>query len=238
MSTAPDLAQHAPPAAPPSPLAADSLRAIRDVAATLAGLAAFVYVTGGATLAARLGRGHLPSTTVVPQLPREFLISQGLLIVIPALAAGALAYAITVGWLRRHDRKVQRAAPQAPGDHPSDEQTGEPSAATEPQQRHWWQKRTAPRWIAGITTVVVFAFFFGLFSLKSPFAGHVCLTNGATVSGVLIGEASQRTYLGEPPSGSFSRIISIPQSQIAALYVGGPRKTPAPCGTLRAPTGG
>lgn len=237
MSTAPDPALHAPPAASPSQLAADSLKAIRDVAATLAGLAAFVYITGGATLAARLGRGHLPSTTAVPHLPREFLISQGLQIVIPALAAGALAYALTVGWLRHHDRKMQRAAPQTPVDR-SDEQTDTSSRATEPEPRHWWQKRADPRWTAGIATVVVFAVCFALFSLKSPFAGHVCLTNGSTVSGVLIGEANQRTYLGEPPGRSFSRIISIPQSQIAALYIGGPRRTPAPCGTLRAPTGG
>ena len=75
---------------------------VRDLAATLAALAAFIYVTGGAALMARLGLIRLPSSTAVPQLPREFLISNGLLIVSPAIVAGALAY-----WVARRPVKAE-----------------------------------------------------------------------------------------------------------------------------------
>ena len=49
--------------------------------------AAVVYGTGGLVLMLRLGLRRLPSTTAVPQLPREFLISVGLQIVVPAACA-------------------------------------------------------------------------------------------------------------------------------------------------------
>jgi hypothetical protein len=41
------------------------------------------------------------------------------------------------------------------------------------------------------------------------------------VDGVLIGETSDRTYLGEPASAHPRRIISIPESQSARVVVGG-----------------
>ena len=74
---------------------------IRDITGALAGLAALVYLTGGLALQLRLGAGGVPSSVAVPQLPREFLISLGLLIVAPAVALGAasgrLTHSIAVG---------------------------------------------------------------------------------------------------------------------------------------------
>ena len=50
--------------------------------------AALVYGTGALVLMLRLGLRRLPSTTAVPQLPREFLFSVGLQIVAPAVLVG------------------------------------------------------------------------------------------------------------------------------------------------------
>jgi len=63
-----------------------------------AGLVAAIYLTGGLVLSLRLGLERLPSTAAVAQLPREFLISLGLMVVVPAIGVGALGW-----WLgRRH----------------------------------------------------------------------------------------------------------------------------------------
>jgi hypothetical protein len=139
----------------------------------------------------------------------------------------------------RRGRGGRHSAPtqHAQADGPTDAQPGERAAAATPQPPGWWQTLRDPRWVAGIAAVVVYVGCFVGLSRKHPFAGHVCLTDGAPVFVVFIGEASQRTYLGEPKGPSFSRIISIPQSQIQALYVG-PPEAPAPCATLRPTAGG
>jgi hypothetical protein len=62
--------------------------------------AALVYGTGGLVLMLRLGLRRLPSTTAVPQLPREFLVSVGLEIVVPAV----LVAAATLAMARRRPR--------------------------------------------------------------------------------------------------------------------------------------
>jgi hypothetical protein len=66
----------------------DVRRAFAEAAGMLAGLAALVYLTGALALQLRLGREGLPSSVAVPQLPREFLIGLGLLIVAPAIGLG------------------------------------------------------------------------------------------------------------------------------------------------------
>jgi hypothetical protein len=57
--------------------------------------AALVYGTGALVLMLRLGLRRLPSTTAVPQLPREFLVSVGLQIVVPAVLIGGAAFFVT-----------------------------------------------------------------------------------------------------------------------------------------------
>lgn len=70
-----------------------------------AGLVAAIYLTGGLVLSLRLGLERLPSTAAVAQLPREFLISLGLTVVVPAIGVGALGW-----WLaRRRWRENGRA---------------------------------------------------------------------------------------------------------------------------------
>jgi hypothetical protein len=65
------------------------------VAGVAAMAAALVYGTGGLVLMLRLGLRRLPSTTAVPQLPREFLVSVGLQIVVPAVLVGGIALVAT-----------------------------------------------------------------------------------------------------------------------------------------------
>ena len=66
--------------------------ALGRLAGLFAGLAAGVYLTGGLVLSLRLGLERLPSTAAVAQLPREFLISLGLTVVVPAIVAGVLCW--------------------------------------------------------------------------------------------------------------------------------------------------
>jgi hypothetical protein len=67
------------------------MNTLGGVAGVAAVAAALIYGTGGLVLSLRLGLRRLPSTTAVPQLPREFLVSVGLQIVIPAVLVGAVA---------------------------------------------------------------------------------------------------------------------------------------------------
>ncbi len=66
------------------------LNTFGGVAGVAAVAAALVYGTGALVLMLRLGMRRLPSTTAVPQLPREFLVSVGLQIVVPAVLVGGV----------------------------------------------------------------------------------------------------------------------------------------------------
>ena len=145
----------------------------------LAGVAALVYLTGGLALQLRLGTGRLPSSAAVPQLPREFLISQGLLIVAPAIGVALLVGAAL-------------------------SRSGRPS--------------TLAAIAAGVACYLVIGL---LVVTKDPFPAKVCLTSGGDVVGVFIGETGNRTYLGDLASAHPRRVVSIPQSQVARVVVGG-----------------
>jgi hypothetical protein len=169
-------------AAPAQAPQRDMLQAVRDLTGLVAGAAVLVYLTGGLAIQLRLGAVRLPSSAAVPQLPREFLISTGLLIVAPAaaLAAGTAWVASQRGVHRR------------------------------------------PRALAALAAGVACYLAVGaLVVSKDPFPSRACLRDGSVVDGVLIGETSERTYLGEPASAHPRRVISIPESQIARVVVGG-----------------
>jgi hypothetical protein len=162
----------------------------------LAGVAALVYLTGGLALQLRLGTVRLPSSAAVPQLPREFLISLGLLIVAPAIAFAAL-----VGWWMKAigRERLQRIAAAAG---------------------------------AGVACYVIVG---ALVVSKDPFPAKVCLLDGGDVAGVFIGETGSRTYLGDLATAHPRRVVSIPQSQIARVVVGGRERqlTGVRCGAGR-----
>lgn len=71
-----------------------------QAAALLAALAALVYIAGGAIVSARLIRSHLPAEGVAAQLPREVLISLGLVWMVPAIALTLVAIVLALGMSR------------------------------------------------------------------------------------------------------------------------------------------
>jgi len=83
------------------------LAALGTLTGLFAGLVAAIYLTGGLVLSIRLGLEGLPSTAAVAQLPREFLISLGLTVLVPAIGVGTLAW-----WIggRRWNRDGRAAA--------------------------------------------------------------------------------------------------------------------------------
>jgi hypothetical protein len=143
-------------------------------------VAALVYLTGGIALQLRLGLVRLPSSAAVPQLPREFLISLGLLIVAPAIAVGF-------------------------GTHLLARRRGVAGTV----------------WAGIAAGLVCYVLVGALVVFKDPFPAKVCLADGGEVSGVLIGETGGRTYLGDLESERPRRVLSIPQSQVARMVVGG-----------------
>jgi hypothetical protein len=157
----------------------DPLQALRELAGAFAGIAALVYLTGGLALQLRLGLVRLPSSAAVPQLPREFVISTGLLIVAPAIAVAFGAHRLAA---KRGGRALTAAI------------------------------------IAGVVCFVIVG---TLVVRKDPFPAKACLVDGGEVLGVLIGETSGRTYLGDVAAAHPRRVISLPQSQISRLVVGG-----------------
>jgi hypothetical protein len=168
---------------------AQSPAAPRDLGATLerltgvlAGAAALVYLSGGLALQLRLGAVRLPSSAAVSQLPREFLISQGLLIVVPAIAVAVLS-----GWAARQIDRSRRIS----------------------------------TFIAIVAGLVCYVAIGWLVISKDPFPAKVCLTEGDEVVGVFIGETSDRTYLGDLASAHPRRVVSIPQSRVARVLIGG-----------------
>jgi hypothetical protein len=66
--------------------------ALGTLTGLFAALAAAIYLTGGLVLSLQLGLERLPSTAAIAQLPREFLISVGLTVVVPAIGVGLLAW--------------------------------------------------------------------------------------------------------------------------------------------------
>jgi len=160
----------------------DMRRAFAEVTGAFAALAALVYLTGALALQLRLGVIGLPSSVAVPQLPREFLIGIGLLIVGPAAGVG-----LAVGWaVRRH-----------------------------------WQSRTIATATGLAAGLLCYLLMGAGVVAKDPFPAKVCLSGGREVSGVLIGESGSRTYLGDPQGARPRRVISIPQSQVVRVVVGG-----------------
>ncbi len=58
-------------------------------------------------------------------------------------------------------------------------------------------------------------------SRRTGSADKVCLKGGGEALGVLIGETSDRTYIGEPRGSKPRHIISIPESEVSRVIVGG-----------------
>jgi hypothetical protein len=91
--------------------APDWIERATKIIGLVAGLGAFVYITGAAVLAVRLDTAGLPATDVVSGLPRELLIGVGLQYVVAPAVALALVAGLQVLLLRlwlRGDQKTGR----------------------------------------------------------------------------------------------------------------------------------
>jgi hypothetical protein len=87
-----------------------NLENLGRVAAGLAALVGALYVVGAVVIGVRLGLRDLPSTAVVAQLPREFLLSTGLNVVLPAPAVAVGIYVSFVLLAKRSRARVGRNA--------------------------------------------------------------------------------------------------------------------------------
>jgi hypothetical protein len=87
-----------------------NLEDLGRVAAGLAAVVAVLYVVGAVVIGVRLGLRDLPSSAVVAQLPREFLLSTGLNVVLPAPAVAVALYASFELAAKRKRAKVARNA--------------------------------------------------------------------------------------------------------------------------------
>jgi hypothetical protein len=103
------------------------------------------------------------------------------------------------------------------------------AAATDEVVRERWNERSA---VVRMTLVVGLAFlpFSVVFAGTIPLLNsRVCITNGRhvqQVDGVLIGETTNRTYIGEK-SNKPRHVFSIPQSEIIETIIGGKGKARA-----------
>jgi hypothetical protein len=80
------------------------------VAAGLAAVVGVLYVVGAVVIGVRLGIRDLPSSAVVAQLPREFLLSTGLNVVLPAPVVAVALYVSVVLVTRRGRARLVRNA--------------------------------------------------------------------------------------------------------------------------------
>jgi hypothetical protein len=257
----------------------------RDIVGTIgqllglaAGIIALVYAAGGGVLALRLYLAHLPSRTIVGQLPRDLVISIGLAnIVLPVLAVAALyaAYRVLRGdsppptvLVRQFADRSPRAWAEVVGASAlpalvvaatiaigaDDEDTGSDQllwldpieklavlgflvtllavlVALDVRARlvrrfgdpaSLWSTRRA---IGAMTTVVALAAVPVCVIVSGAFFplldARVC-TRTASIDGVLIGETSARTYVGEKRTEPGPLLVfSIPGPEIQATYIGG-----------------
>ena len=177
-----------------------NLENLGRVAAGLAAIVGVLYVVGAVVIGLRLGLRDLPSTAVVAQLPREFLLSTGLNVILPIPAAVVAVYVASV-MAGRHfvARKRRDAGARA-----------KLSAAS------------LARNVIVLALVAAVASA-GYYVWKDPFPAKVCSPTGRTTAvGDFIGETGQRVYIGELRDRQGQRrIASVPVASVGQVLIGG-----------------
>jgi hypothetical protein len=260
----------------------DVVKTIGQLLGLAAGFLALVYAAGGGVLALRLYLAHLPSRTIVGQLPRDVLVSVGLAqVVLPVLAVAALyaGYRLLRGatppptrlvreWTERSWRgwAVLVGASAIPAFVVAGAiALGAESVRGGSKQLLWldpvgklsvlgflltllavlvalrlraslaerfgrpeslWSTRRPIVWMTLVVAlasvpicVILSGSFFPLLDAK------VC-TSRSEVTGVLIGETGDRTYIGETVETEDTDVgplvvFSVPQSEITETFIGG-----------------
>ncbi len=94
-----DLADESVPAGAPPPTESKPFETLKDFFGLFAGIAAAVYILGGAVLSMRLSFENLPGEAAFGQLPRDFLLTIGMAqVLLPAVIVAGLhaAYRVLV----------------------------------------------------------------------------------------------------------------------------------------------
>jgi hypothetical protein len=180
-----------------------NLEHLGRVAAGLAAIVAVLYVVGALVLGVRLGIRDLPSSAVVAQLPREFLLSTGLNVILPFPAAVVAVYVSAA--LARNYVSVALAR-----------RRGRARFAAKPRGATLARNAIVLAALAAIASA-------GYYIWKDPFPAKVCSPAGdATAVGDFIGETGQRVYIGEhrDPDGR-RRIASVPVAGVGQVLIGG-----------------
>lgn len=180
-----------------------NLENLGRVAAGLAAIVAVLYVVGAVVIGVRLGIRDLPSTAVVAQLPREFLLSMGLNVMLPFPAAVVTVYVAAA--LARNYVSVELARKR-----------GNDRVATKLSGARVAHNAIILAAIAAVASACYYIW-------KDPFPAKVCSPAGdATAVGDFIGETGQRVYIGEgrDPEGQ-RRIASLPVTGVGQVLIGG-----------------
>jgi hypothetical protein len=180
-----------------------NLENLGRVAAGLAAIVAALYVVGALVIGVRLGIRDLPSSAVVAQLPREFLLSTGLNVILPFPATVGAVYVSAA--LARNYVSVALARKR-----------GRARGAAKPSGARVARNAVVLAVLAAVASA-------GYYIWKDPFPAKVCSPAGdATAVGDFIGETGQRVYIGErrDPEGQ-RRIASVPVTGVGEVLIGG-----------------
>jgi hypothetical protein len=189
-----------------------NLENLGRVAAGLAAIVAVLYVVGAVVIGVRLGVRDLPSSAVVAQLPREFLLSTGLNVTLPFPAAVVAVY-VSAALARNYVSAV--LARKRAGATAAAEPSGAP-VAVKPSAQRVARNAIVLAALAAVASA-------GYYILKDPFPAKVCSPAGdATAVGDFVGETGQRVYIGErrDPEGR-RRIASVPVAGVGQVLIGG-----------------
>lgn len=191
------------PAGPPEPASLKWIQAIGGFTAIVAAVAGLLYAVGALVVVLRLWFANLPPFSVVPQLPRELVLGVGAVVLLPAVAAAGAVL------LARRLKWTRGALPD---------------------------KRAQFRWVtlAEPSALAATALALGVVTVWVGFEqGAVCVDGNFSKAGPLLGQTSERVYIGQPksdidePQGNDEdndeslRIASIPQDRVDFVVYGG-----------------
>lgn len=222
-----------------------SLENLGRVAAGLAAIVAVLYIVGALVIGVRLGLRDLPSSAVVAQLPREFLLSTGLNVALPAPATAVALYVAASLVLERSEVRLVRNSVLA---------GFALVVAVATYYLSLWAglsdgvalavalavcisallalKRSGAKLVRNsvVLALVVAVAAAGYYVLKDPFPAKVCSSAGSVAAvGDFIGETGDRVYIGElRDRDGRRRIASVPTAGVSQVLIGGGAEH-APC---------
>lgn len=223
-----------------------NLENLGSVAAGLAAIVAVLYVVGAVVIGVRLGVRDLPSSAVVAQLPREFLLSTGLNVVLPAPAIAVTIYVSAGVVMKRSGARLVRnvvvavlAFVVAAAGYSIWISSGLndvlPAAAVGvalyiaavPILKRSGERLVRDSVAVALVFVLVSAAYY---VLKDPFPAKVCSqAGGAAAVGDFIGETGDRIYVGElRDQEGRRRIASVRVAGVSQVLIGGGAQQ-APC---------